>query len=86
MTSPFSKHLRQLQPQLAVYARRVDQPIVPFKSEPTRWRWGIPALVGAAGAAAVTHAYYGGKAGMVVLLLLLFANRITAELMRGRAK
>lgn len=61
------------------------EPIVPHVSPPTRWRWGIPALLGAAVASGVTRAYYGGKAGMVVLLVLLTANVVAGELGRRRS-
>jgi len=42
-------------------------------------------MFGAAGAAWVTRGYYGGKAGLVVLLVLLAANVIAGELGRRRA-
>lgn len=55
------------------------QPIAPHMPPPTRWRWGIVAMVGAGVAAAITRAYYGGKAGMLVLLVLLLANGAAIE-------
>ena len=41
-------------------------------------------MLGAAATAWATRAYYGGKAGIVVLLVLLTANVIAGELGRRR--
>lgn len=59
-------------------------PIVPHVSPPTRWRWGWHAMVGAFAVSWAANTYYGGKAGIVVLLVLLTANGIAIELGRRR--
>ena len=41
-------------------------------------------MLGAAAAAWATRAHYGGKAGLVVLVVLLAANVIAGELGRRR--
>jgi hypothetical protein len=61
----------------------VAQPIMPLKSPQTRWRWGWHVMVLAFVASLLTSAYAGGKAGFVVLLVLLLANGAAAE--AGRA-
>lgn len=49
-------------------------PIMPLQSPPSRWRWGVHGMVIAFVASIVARAAFGGKVGLVVLLVLLLAN------------
>lgn len=56
---------------------------MPLRPQPSRWRWGLHGLAVAFVASLATNAAVGGKAALVVLVVLLLANGAAIE--AGRA-
>jgi hypothetical protein len=59
---------------------------MPLRAPRTRWRWSLHVMVGAFVASLLTSAYYSGRAGLVVWLVLLLANGVAVEIGRRPAK